>query len=189
MQDFTTFTIPQLMAETEAIARDAQVAFGKLNAAQLNWKPTPASWSVAQCLDHLMTTNQAMFPAMAAGASGAHQASLWERMPVLPGLMGKFMVKAVSPQAKQKVKAPAKIQPSTSALDAQIVSRFVDHQRAIADHFERLKTVAADQIVMTSPLVSVVTYSLLDAARLMVAHERRHLAQAERVTQTPGFPQ
>lgn len=189
IQDFTVLTLPQLVAETEAIASDTQAALGQLNAAQLNWKPAPNSWSVAQCLDHLLTANQAMFRGMAAGASGTHQASLWERMPVLPGLMGKFMVKAVSPQAKQKVKAPAKIQPSTSELDARIVRRFVDQQREIAAHFERLKTVAADRIVMTSPLASVVTYSLLDAARLIVAHERRHLAQAERVTQTPGFPQ
>jgi hypothetical protein len=110
-QDFTTLTIPQLLAETGAIARDAQTTFGELDAAQLNWKPAPESWSVAQCLDHLLTANRQMFPAMAAAASGAHQASFWESVPVIPGLLGRFMVKAVSPNARQKVKAPAKIRP------------------------------------------------------------------------------
>ena len=188
IQDFTTLAVPQLIGETAAIVLDTQAAFGHLNAAQLNWKPAAESWSVAQCLDHLLTSNRQMLPVMAAAASGAHKASFWERMPILPGLMGKFMVRAVSPYAKQKVKAPAKIQPSTSALDAQIVARFVDQQREVAEHFKQLAAVQADRIVITSPLLSVITYSLLDAARLTVAHERRHLAQAERVMQTAGFP-
>jgi len=46
----------------------------------------------------------------------------------------------------------------------------------------------AARIVMTSPFVSFITYNLLDACRLIVAHERRHLAQAQRVMETPGFP-
>lgn len=187
-EDFTTLTIPQLMAETDAIARDAQSQFGQLTAAQLNWKPAPESWSVAQCLDHLITANREMFPPMTAAASGTHKASLWESMPILPGLMGKLMVKSVSPQAKQKLKAPAKIKPSASTLDAQIVARFIDQQREVAEQLKRLTEVEADRIVMTSPLAGFVTYSLLDAARLIVAHERRHLAQAQRVTQTAGFP-
>lgn len=187
--DFTTLTIPQLIAETDAIAREAQAQFSRLNAPQLNWKPAAESWSVAQCLDHLMTANREMFPVMTAAASGTHKASLWESMPIIPGLMGKFMVKAVSPQAKQKVKAPAKIRPSASTLDAQIVTQFVNHQREVAEHLKRLTAVQADRIVMTSPLAGFVTYSLLDAARLIVAHERRHLAQAQRVMQTAEFPQ
>jgi hypothetical protein len=189
IQDFTTLTVPQLIAETDAIVRDTQAQFGQLNATQLNWKPAAESWSVAQCLDHLMTANRQMFPVMTATASGAHKANLWEGMPIIPGLMGKLMVKSVSPKAKQKLKAPTKIKPSASALDAQIVARFVDHQREVAEQLKRLTAVEADRIVMTSPLLSIVTYSLLDAARLIVAHERRHLAQAQRVTQTAGFPQ
>lgn len=189
IQDFTTLSVAQLIEEAAAIARDTQTEFGQLNAAQLNWKPAPESWSVAQCLDHLLTGNGQMLLVMAAAASGAHKASLWERMPVIPGLLGKFMVKAVSPQAKQKLKAPDKIKPSGSALDAQIVARFVEQQREVADHFKQLAVVDAARIIMTSPLLSVVTYSLLDAARLIVAHERRHLAQTQRVTHTAGFPQ
>lgn len=188
IQDFTTLTLPQLSAETEALARDAQAQFGQLNAAQLNWKPAAESWSVAQCLDHLLTANQQMFPVMVEAARGAHKASFWESVPVIPGLLGKFMVKAVSPNAKQKVKAPAKIRPSESTLDAQIVARFVGQQREMAEILKQLAAVDAARIVITSPLLSVITYSLLDAARLIVAHERRHLAQAQRVRQTAGFP-
>src|SRR5687768_16761924 len=45
-----------------------------------------------------------------------------------------------------------------------------------------------ETIVITSPFVSTVVYSLLDAFRLVVAHERRHFAQARRVMEVNGFP-
>jgi hypothetical protein len=41
---------------------------------------------------------------------------------------------------------------------------------------------------MTSPFVRVITYSVLDGWRLMLAHDRRHVEQAKRVMATPGFP-
>ena len=41
---------------------------------------------------------------------------------------------------------------------------------------------------MTSPFLGIVTYSVLDGWRLIVAHERRHVAQAKRVMGSAGFP-
>ena len=41
---------------------------------------------------------------------------------------------------------------------------------------------------VTSPVSGVATYSLLDAYRIVVAHERKHFEQARRVTQKEGFP-
>jgi hypothetical protein len=41
---------------------------------------------------------------------------------------------------------------------------------------------------MTSPFARVVTYSVLDGWRLMLAHNRRHVEQARRVTQAGEFP-
>ena len=42
--------------------------------------------------------------------------------------------------------------------------------------------------IVTSPVSPLVTYSLLDAYRIMVAHGRRHFEQAQRVTEAAGFP-
>jgi hypothetical protein len=41
---------------------------------------------------------------------------------------------------------------------------------------------------MTSPFVKVIAYSVLDGWRLVVAHGWRHVEQARRVTESPGFP-
>jgi hypothetical protein len=34
----------------------------------------------------------------------------------------------------------------------------------------------------------IVTYSLLDAYRIIVVHEQNHFVQTRRVTESPGFP-
>jgi hypothetical protein len=41
---------------------------------------------------------------------------------------------------------------------------------------------------MTSPFIKIITYSVLDGYRLMLAHDRRHFEQARRVMLSRGFP-
>ena len=48
--------------EADAIAADANTLFGHLNAQQINWKPRADQWSVAQCLEHLITINREYYP-------------------------------------------------------------------------------------------------------------------------------
>jgi hypothetical protein len=43
-------------------------------------------------------------------------------------------------------------------------------------------------MIIVSPVASAAFYSVLDAFRIVVAHERRHIEQAARVTRATGFP-
>lgn len=186
--EFTRLSLPEMLIETAAMAAEAQQHFGHLDARQLNWKPGAEAWSVAQCLEHLLVANRQMLQAVDEALTGTKRTRFFERLPVLPGLCGRYMIKVVSPGFKQKLKAPTTARPATSAIDAQIVSRFLTQQREIAERIKSLERLDAARIVMTSPFLSFITYNLLDACRLIVAHERRHLAQAQRVIAAPGFP-
>ncbi len=186
--DYTKLSLAEAVTEAEAVTRDAQTAFGQLTAEQLNWKPSAAAWSVGQCLEHLIAANRQMFPAFDEVLEGRKQTSLWERVPLLPGLCGRVMVKSQAPEATRKFKAPPAAQPSASAIDAGVVSHFTAHQREVVGRLQEMEKYEADRIIITSPFVRLITYSMLDACRLLVTHERRHLAQAQRVTKLPGFP-
>ena len=48
--------------------------------------------------------------------------------------------------------------------------------------------VDAGKIIITFPVVRIITCSFLDACRVIVAHEQRHILQARRVAQLPQFP-
>jgi len=186
--DYQNIALPQIFDEAEAIAGDAKALFGHLNPEQLNWKPAADSWSVAQCLDHLISANRGFHPVFDRILKGEHRKAFLHRMPLLPALLGRMLIKVVSPDSPRKFKAPGSSKPSSSSIDPQIVDRFIIHQRETLATMRSLEGRDLSRIIITSPFASVVVYSLLDAFRFMVAHERRHFAQAQRVMETGGFP-
>lgn len=40
----------------------ASLEFSNISSEQLNWKPSAESWSIAQCLDHLIIADSSYFP-------------------------------------------------------------------------------------------------------------------------------
>jgi len=186
--DYTRLTLREIESALADIARDADATFGRLDSQQLNWRPDAQEWSVAQCLDHLLTANQLMSATSEDALAGATRPTIWQRLPVLPGVFGRALVRSQAPESTRKYKAPSKAQPSTSDLAADVVGRFVDQQRVAARTVLGLDAVRAARVVMTSPFVRVITYSVLDGWRLVVAHNHRHLQQAKRAMQTQGFP-
>ena len=186
--DFATLSLTEIHAEIDAVSRDAEATFGDLTAPQLNWKPAPHRWSVAQCFDHLIRINSQMLDGMARALDPATPKALVQRLPGLPRVFGRVMIRSLSPATTRKLIAPASSSPSTSDLGGDIIVRFVGTQVAMR---ERLRSFEHDAIAVTtmvSPFVSVVAYSVLDACRIIVAHERRHFEQARHVTQSPGLP-
>ena len=113
---------------------------------------------------------------------------MWQRLPVLPGLFGRMLIRSQTPEATRKFTAPQAAQPASSAIDAGILERFVEAQHAAAARAGALDYGTAARTVMVSPFVAFITYTVLDGWRVIVTHGRRHLEQARRVTQSPGFP-
>lgn len=177
------------IAEARAITEEARASFEGLSAEQLNWKPGADRWSVGQCLDHLVTTNATYFPGFEAVLKGEHRSTVWERLPLLPAFWGTMLRRAVAPESPRKFKAPKIFQPASSSVDGEILRRFVDQQEQVIRYMETTAGRDLEEIKITSPISRLVTYSLLDAYRILVTHERRHLLQARRVTETEGFPQ
>jgi hypothetical protein len=180
--------IQTLVEEAKSIAEDAGRSFGSLSTEQLNWRPGANEWSVAQCLDHLVVINSGYFPVLARIEGGQFRPSFKERLPLVPRLFGSLVLKAVRPETQFKSKADPRFGPCTSGIDSGIVTRFIAHQREIIEHMERTAHLDLSRLIITSPVLGFVTYSLLDAYRIIVAHERRHLAQAKRVMNAEGFP-
>jgi uncharacterized damage-inducible protein DinB len=186
--DYQNLTLPQIYDEAEAIAGDAKTLFGHLNSEQLNWKPAADAWSVAQCLDHLASANYEYYPVFDRILKGEYRKTFLHGMPFLPAFFGRVMIKAVSPESRRKFKAPGAARPSSSAIDPQIVDRFIANHRETLAKMRLLENSGPAETIITSPFVSMVVYSLLDTFRLIVAHERRHFAQAQRVMEAGGFP-
>ena len=180
--------LPGLIAEAHAIAGDARRIFGALNGEQLNWKRSADEWSVAQCFEHLIKINSTYFPQLQDVADGSHLQTWRARVPFLPRLFGSLVLGAVKPAAPRKLKAARHVQPATSAIGPDIIERFVTHQQDVIERMKQTGHRDLSAVVIISPLAPIAVYSVLDAFRIIVTHERRHMAQAERVTKAGGFP-
>jgi hypothetical protein len=186
--DYAALSLSEVASELEAVARDAQAAFGGFDARQLNWRPDPARWSVAQCFDHLLTANRLMFAAAEHALDESAPRTLWQRLPIVPGLMGRFMVRSLAPGAGRKLTAPSTARPAASDIAADVIQRFVAQHRDAVLRTRTLDEGQAAHTIMTSPFIRVVTYSVLDGWRLVLAHDRRHFEQAHGVMRLPQFP-
>lgn len=187
-RDYTTLSLADVREDLDAIARDIETTFGGLNTQQLNWRPDEQRWSVAQCFQHLLTADEMMLQAAAAALDGTAPGSVWRRLPGWPGFAGRALIRSQSPQATRKYVAPPSSRPAVSAIDCDVVRRFLQQLQSAAERAGALDEGFAARTIMTSPFLRVITYSVLDGWRLLLAHARRHVEQAERVTQASGFP-
>ncbi len=179
--------LANLIATANNIANDAKSTFGYLSPSQLNWKPGTDRWSVAQCFDHLLTSNKGYFPVIEDVLAGKKR-TFWERVPVLPGLAGKLLIKSLEPTSTRKLKAPKRFEPAQSEIGGSVINDFVDQQRKIVEKMKATEHLDLERIVITSPVAAAITYSLMDAYRIIVVHEQRHFQQAKRVMEESAFP-
>lgn len=182
--------LDRLIRDARTIVDEARTSFGRLSSTQLNWKPSAERWSVAQCFDHLITTNKGYLPIIESVRTGTKKTTFWERLPVLPGLAGKLLIKSLDPASTRKLKAPKSFEPAQSNISASIIDDFASQQDKIIAGMEATSHLDLEKIVVTSPAVAAgfVAYSLMDAYRIIVVHEQRHFLQARRVTDESGFP-
>jgi DinB family protein len=186
--DYHSLTLPQVVIEAEAISKDVERRFGSLSSTQLNWKPDQKRWSVGQCLDHLIAGNRELHRPIDEIIEGRTRTRALERAPRYARFWGRVMVRQLRPEATLKLTAPSKATPSASAIDLGIVRRFVDQQSETIRRIQALDDRKRGDVILTSPFAWPVVYHAIDACRIIVAHERRHLAQAQRVVDSPGFP-
>ncbi|MGQ0737875.1 MAG: hypothetical protein ACT4OJ_02340 [Bacteroidota bacterium] len=91
-------------------------------------------------------------------------------------------------QVKRKMKAPKKIQPASGAA-IEIIGQYHKSLDTILDYISGCSIIDIDKTIITSPIASVVTYSLRDAFQFLITHEHRHINQAVRVKQHENFPE
>lgn len=177
-----------VIAEAGKNAAEARSVVSGLSDAQLNWKPSPDKWSIAQCLEHLTAAstgfNSYFVETLARGRQRFPAAS----PPAYhPTFMGRWLIKHVEPESPRKLRAPRIFKPSASNVHNALDS-FLEQQKAFLKFVGETNGIDYNRTRLRSPVTPLVRYSLADAYVITVSHEQRHLQQAWRVRETPGFP-
>ena len=109
----------------EALERETRMVAEGLTEATGGWRPREGSWSVAECFDHLATSNRVYLVAMREAAARARQEGRMRRGPATPGFFGSMFVRSLEPPPSRlsKIKAPRKIRPRAAPPCSRLPAR------------------------------------------------------------------
>ncbi len=179
--------VSNIVDELGKISDDAKNTFGNLNAEQINWKPGAEGWSVGQCFEHLIKTNELFYDELDKIASGTRRNSFLENYSPLSSFFGNLLVNSLRKDAR-KFKAPTQKIVPPSEIEVNIVEIFAAHQAELIGRIRRTETADWQKTKITSPFMKLMTYRLADGYQVVVEHEKRHVRQAERVLKMENFP-
>lgn len=174
--------ITDLQEQLDAAERDARALSADLTEEQGTWA-VAGSWSIAQCLDHLATTNRVYLGAMNQPAMRARAQGIARRSPAKPGFLGRWFVGTLEPPVKAafRVKAPRTVQPRVSLSFADSFAGFLKTQDEVRQFLLTYADLDLGRIPFPNPFIRGIRFSLATGLHVIAAHERRHLWQAWRV--------
>jgi len=178
-----------VVSETEKNNDTARHLVDGLSNQQLNWKPDAKRWSIAQCLEHLAVTSRGFngyFPQTIERARNRWPTS--SAVSYRPTLIGGLLIKQVVPETTRRFPAPKIFKPSDSSSIHDALGIFLKQQNEFLRFVRASEGIDYNRARLRSPVTPLMRYSLADAFVVTIVHEHRHLAQAWRVRETPGFP-
>lgn len=180
--------ISTILGKGDEAREKVNANFLSLSLAQLNWQPSPDKWSIAQCLHHLIVADSCYFPDLKAILEDTYKMTFWEKYSPLTSMWGGIMIRNLKEEVGFKMKAPGIIQPASSNMPLETVQRYTDNLDIFLNYISQCNKIDIDKVIINSPLLSLVTYSLRDAFQFLVQHEHRHINQAIRVKKHERFP-
>jgi hypothetical protein len=179
----STYDVKYLKDQLDAAERDGQALVAGLAEELGGWRAETGSWSVAECLDHLATTNRVYLSAMKGPAIRAREQGRLKRGPALPGLMGRWFVSSMEPPVKApfRMKAPRIVAPRSAPSLANAFTSFLTSQNEVRAFLLEYGDLDLAAVRFPNPFVRGIRFSLATGLHVIPAHERRHLWQAWRI--------
>lgn len=160
-----------------------------LNDAQYNWRPQPGCWSMAQCLAHIVVTDEIYIPALEKCVADARAKGTLGSGPFHHGRLGNWFVRSMDAPAKTRYKNPERATPAAEQTLAKGLADFNAIHDRVLELVEHANGVNLTRAKFRSPFLKLLKLSLGQGIALMLAHARRHLWQAGELRKRPGFPQ
>lgn len=175
--------LDDLRTELERAKLEAERLTSVLDDTQLWQKPSDGGWSIGACLAHLNLAGEPYAEKMRAALAETKASGRRGKGPFRFGFLGGRFVHSLSAQSKGKFKAPKAWHPEPQR---DVLERFTKLQDDLLGLVQASEGLELSRIRVTSPLSPLIRLSLFEALNLVVVHEQRHLAQAQRVRQALG---
>lgn len=152
---------------------------------QLYKRPKPDKWSIAECLVHLNLSSQAEIAEIDGAIENAPPGNANVQKPFKMDLLGGFLKWMLEPPPLffSKMKTTKLFQPVEVESVGEVLPEFLALQEQLKARVDMVAALPLDRIKIRSPFDRRVKYNLFSFFHILLAHERRHLWQAEKVKQ------
>jgi hypothetical protein len=176
----------RLIAEMTAADRRAECVANGLSPEQLNWRPRPDAWSVGQCLEHLHIANEVVLATISTALEGQPRSAVQE---ITLGRFSRWFIRNyIAPNpGGTRARAPKKIEPA-KRVEPAILEEFLRSNLAARELVARASAYNVNLIRYKNPFLPLLRFTVGTGLEIVTQHQSRHLLQAERVKQAPGFP-
>jgi hypothetical protein len=172
----------------EHLSADVDALTAQLTDAQFTWRPAPAQWSIAECLDHLNATARVYLPSLDEGIADAIRRGVYGEGPFKYNWVGRLSVRFGDTPALMRLKAAHDVQPGAGRTRREILAAFHAYQVQYTDRLRQANGIDLARARVRVPSSSWIRIPLGSGFALLLAHSRRHLSQAARVTESDDFP-
>jgi len=178
MQIKSNELLDQLGEVTETHIRKAITLYQNMEDEQMLKPALDGGWSIAQCLDHLNGYGNVYFPKMRTAMDQNTKANDEYRSTWL----GDKFTKSLDPDTgKMKMKALKGHRPERNLDAAAVVAKFIRQQEELLDMMKTARQRDLSGIRIPISIASWIRMNLGDTFRFIVAHNERHIRQADRL--------
>jgi hypothetical protein len=146
-------------------------------------RPAPDEWSVAECVIHLNLTARAFVPLIRDAMSRGRAANLVGTGPYRRDPAGWLVNMAADSPIRLPIKTTPPFVPAGVAPKDETLAAFDALGTELIACVRDAEGLALGRLRVTSPFDARLTYNLYSCFRIIPAHERLHLSQAERAIQ------
>ncbi len=165
---------------------------GKLSEKQLNWRPNPGVWSIAEVLAHLNSYARYYHPTIRRKIESTRFRNVKEDFISSP--LGKSAWKSMKlgrlNNVKRKFKAPKGHNPTidTELVQGTEVSDFIQQQNELLEIIESSAEVNVRKVKIPISISKIVRLRLGDALLFITYHNERHMQQILNLKTHKNFP-
>lgn len=149
---------------------------------QLRTAPKPGKWSVTECIEHLNLTYVHYLPKIQAALQTPQSSGT---SAYRQGIFGGMMINSMQPKGEKRgipMKTFAKFIPQTAGkTTSAIFDAYTDHLDQIEACIKQSEGLDLNGNRIVSAIGPVLKFKLGDCYRFLMAHDDRHLLQAEKL--------
>lgn len=188
----STNVINDLQQQTEVFLQKVTSEWQMADPQKLLKQPPENAWSAAQCLEHLNSYGRYYLPeiekAVAVAKENNHLAVNDFKEGILGGYFTRLMQPGVNGKKMVQMTSPKDHRPTANLNGDNVIAEFIDQQERLIMLLERARQVNLNKARVPISIAKFIKLKLGDVLRFVVAHNYRHMLQAERALAKAGIP-